>query len=98
MGKNVQSSLDYINNIPRCPECILISSLILSYEEEKLIINYCCENKHNGKIFLEEYMQKYNNHSLLNKNVETVIKIKKKLKENFFIIVNVKNLFAILAY
>ena len=34
-----------IDNIPRCPECNLISSLKLNYKESKPIIHYICENR-----------------------------------------------------
>jgi len=59
-----------LDNIPRCLECNLISSLKLSYKENKPIITYSCENNHNGDIPLEEYLQKYNNHSLLKQKCE----------------------------
>ena len=54
-----------LDNIPRCPECNLISSLKLNYKEGIPIINYYCENNHKGDIPLDEYMKKYNSHSLL---------------------------------
>ena len=58
-------TLQILDNIPRCPECNLISSLNLNYKEGKPIINYFCENNHKGDISLDEYIQKYNTHSLL---------------------------------
>ena len=39
-----------LNNITRCPDCNLISSLKLNYKEGKPIINYYCENYHNGNM------------------------------------------------
>ena len=73
-----------IDNIPRCPECNLISSLKLNYKESKPIIHYICENNHNGDISLEEYMQKYNNHSLLKQKCEECNKNQNEVKGDFF--------------
>ena len=53
------------DNITRCPDCNLISSLNSYYKEGKPAIKYYCENNHSGNILLEEYLKKYNNHSLL---------------------------------
>ena len=72
-----------LDNIPRCPECNLISSLKLYYKESKPIINYLCENNHNGEISLEEYMQKYNNHSLLKQKCEECNKNQNEVKGDF---------------
>ena len=47
-----------LENIPRCLDCNLICSLKLCYKEGKPIINYYCENNHNGEICLEEYINK----------------------------------------
>ena len=46
-----------LDNIPRCLECNLISSLKLYYKEGKPMINYACENSHKGDISLDEYMK-----------------------------------------
>ena len=62
---NENSIFNSIDNIPRCPECNLISSLKLYYQEGKPKINYLCENNHKRDLFLDEYMNKYNNHSLI---------------------------------
>ncbi len=59
-----EKSLFNIDNITRCPECNLISSLKLHYQEGKPMINYYCENNHKGDISLEEYLQKYKANSL----------------------------------
>ena len=53
-----------IENISRCPECNLISSLSYYYKEGKSYINYSCENNHKASLSLEEYIQKYNKFSL----------------------------------
>ena len=78
---NIDLSLD---NITRCPDCNLISSLKLNYKEGKPIINYYCENNHNGKISLEEYLQKYNNHSLLKQKCQDCNKNQNEIKGEFF--------------
>ena len=73
-----------LNNIPRCLDCNLISSLNLYYKEGKPIIHYYCENNHFGDISLEEYLQKYNNHSLLKQNCEECNKKQNEIKGEFF--------------
>ena len=73
-----------LDNIPRCPECNLISSLKLYYKEGKPIMNYFCENNHKGDISLDEYMQKYNNHSLLKQKCEECNKNQNEVKGDFF--------------
>ena len=78
---NFELSLD---NIPRCLNCNLISSLKLYYKEGKPIINYFCENNHNGNISLEEYLQKYNNHSLLKQKCQDCNKNQNEIKGEFF--------------
>ena len=52
------------DDIPRCPECNLICSLMLNYNDEKLMIEYKYENKHKWNILLEDYMNKYNKYSI----------------------------------
>ena len=69
--------------IPRCLKCNLISSLKLYYNENKPIINYYCENNHNGDIYLEEYLQKYNNHSLLKQKCEECNKNQNEVKGDY---------------
>ena len=70
-----------LDDIPRCPNCNLISSLQLYYKDNKPIINY--ENNHNGNISLEEYLQKYNNHSLLKQKCEECNKNQNEIKGDF---------------
>ena len=72
-----------LDNIPRCPECNLISSLKLYYKEGKPIINYYCENKHKGDIPLDEYLQKYNKNSLLKQKCEECNKNQNEVKGDF---------------
>ena len=71
------------DNITRCPDCNLISSLNLYYEEGKPYINYYCENNHNGKILLEEYMKKYNNYSLLKEKCQDCNKNQNEVKGEY---------------
>ena len=78
------------DDIPRCPSCNLISSLKLNYKENKPMINYECENNHKGNILLKDYMLKYNKF-----DVVYVVKIKKKLKVIFFIVLNVQNIYVL---
>ena len=73
-----------LDNIPRCLECNLISSLKLSYKDNNPIISYSCENNHNGNIPLEEYLQKYNNHSLLKQKCDDCNKSQNEVKGDFF--------------
>ena len=79
-----EESILEIDNIPRCPECNLISSLKLNYKDGKSSINYSCENNHNGDISLEEYLQKYNNHSLLKQKCEECNKKQNEVKGDYF--------------
>jgi len=72
-----------LDNISRCPDCNLISSLKLFYKENKPIINYYWENNHNGNISLEEYLQKYNNHSLLKQKCQECNKNQNESKGDF---------------
>ena len=71
------------DDIPRCPECNLICSLILEYNEDNPNINYKCENKHKGIISLEEYMSKYNKFALSKEKCDGCGKIQKDIKGTF---------------
>ena len=75
--------INNLDNIPRCLECNLISSLKLYYKEGKPTINYFCENNHKGDISLEEYMNKYNNHSLLKQKCEECNKNQNEVKADY---------------
>ena len=93
-----KEEIPFINNvddIPRCPECNLITSLKLYYKEGKPLINYFCENNHKGDISLEEYMNKYNNHSLLKQKCEECNKNQNEIKGDFLIVTIVINLYVI---
>ena len=57
-------------DIPRCPKCNLISSLELNYINHQPTINYQCENKHKGKMYLKDYMNIYNKYSLINQKCQ----------------------------
>ena len=72
------------NDIPRCVECNLISSLKLNYKDNKPMINYECENGHKGNILLEEYMNKYNKYSLFKEKCGECNKNQKEVKDDFF--------------
>ena len=48
--KEIAPKFNKVDNIPRCIECNLISSLKLNYKEGKPLINYYCENNHKGDI------------------------------------------------
>ena len=72
-----------LDNITRCLDCNIICSLKLHYKEGKPIINYFCENNHKGDISLEEYLQKYNNHSLSKKKYEECNKNQNEVKGDF---------------
>ena len=72
-----------IDKIPRCVECNLISSLKLYYKEGKPMIYYCCENNHKSDIPLEEYLNKYNNYSLLKQKCEECNKNQNEIKGDF---------------
>ena len=65
------------------PECNLISSLKLYYKEGKPMINYICENNHKGNISLDEYMNKYNNYSLLKQKCEECNKNQNEVKGDY---------------
>ena len=73
-----------LDNIPRCPNCNLISSLQLKYKEGKPIIDYNCENNHKGEISLEEYLQQYNKFSLIKQACDECKKNQNEKKGDFF--------------
>ena len=62
MSDNINSCLSF-DNVTRCPKCNLICSLEITADNNTLI-NYACENKHEGKIELKEYMNEYRNYSI----------------------------------
>ena len=72
-----------LDNVPRCPNCNLISSLKLNYKEGKPIINFCCENNHKGEISLEEYLKKYNAYSLTKQDCAECKKKQNEVKGDF---------------
>ena len=82
--------INILDKIPRCLECNIISSLNLYYKEGKPMINYFCENNHKGDISLEEYMNKYNNHSLLKQKCEECNKNQNEVTGVFFYCSNCK--------
>ena len=72
-----------LDNIPRCPNCNLISLMKLNYKEGKPMINYCCENNHKGDISLEEYLQKYKANSLTKQDCGECKKKQNEIKGDF---------------
>ena len=72
-----------MDNIPRCIECNLIHLLNLNNNDGKPMITSECENNHNGNISLEEYLQKYNNYSLLKQKCEECNKNQNEVKGDF---------------
>ena len=64
-NKTITLSNFNFDDITRCPKCNLIC-LLTSFikENNKFYINYSCENKHEGKIELKEYMNNYKNYSI----------------------------------
>ena len=73
-----------LDNISRCPECNLISSLSLHYKERIPYINYYCENNHKGNISLEKYMKKYNKYSLYKEKCSECNKNQNEINDDFF--------------
>ena len=81
---NEQDPEFILDNTTRCPDCNLISSLKLNYKEGKPMIDYFCENNHKGNISLDEYLQKYNNHSLSKQKCGDCNKAQNEVKVDYF--------------
>ncbi len=74
----------YINEyLTRCPNCNLICSLKLNYNEGKYFIDYKCENNHEGNISLKEYLMKYNKYCLTKEKCKECGKDQKEVNGNF---------------
>ena len=71
------------DDIPRCIECNLISSLNLQYIKGEPTIIYFCENNHNGKISLKDYIIKCKNFSLSKEICKECGKSQKEIKGDF---------------
>ncbi len=71
------------DDIPRCIECNLISSLNLEYIKGEPIIFYLCENNHNGRISLKDYFIKCRNFSLSKEVCKECGKSQKEIKGDF---------------
>ena len=67
--------------ISRCPNCHLICSLKLFYQNNLHFINFKCENNHNGNISLKDYINESNKYSL---QKEKCGECGKEIKENVF--------------
>ena len=79
------------NDIPRCPNCNIICSLKLYYENTQPFISFQCENNHKGFILLKEYMKIYKKNSIFNKNCEECGKIQ-EIEDNFKYCLNCKKI------
>ena len=73
-----------LDDIPRCPDCNLICSLKLNYEDGNPMIEYECENKHKGNISLKEYLNKCNKFSLSKEKCKDCGKNQKEVKGDFY--------------
>ena len=71
------------DDIPRCPECNLICSLILNYKDKQLMIEYKYENKHKGNILLDDFMNKYYKYSIFKEKSGECGKTQKEIKNEF---------------
>ena len=69
------------NDIPRCPNCNLICSLKLNYNEG--IIQYKCENNHFGDLSVDDYMKLYNKYSILKEKCSNCRKNQNESKGDF---------------
>jgi hypothetical protein len=72
------------DNIIRCIDCNLISSLKLNYNEGIASITFECENNHKGNILLKDYMTKYNKYALSKEKCGICDKNQKEFKEDFY--------------
>ena len=72
------------DNIIRCIDCNLISSLELNYNEGIASITFECENNHKGNILLKDYMTKYNKYALSKEKCGICDKNQKEFKEDFY--------------
>ena len=72
------------DKMPRCINCNLISCLKLKKREGKLIINYHCENEHEGEIFLQDYLIDCSKYSITKEICNECKKTQKKKDSNFF--------------
>ena len=70
------------NDITRCPNCNLICSLRLKYKKDQLI-EFICENGHNGNIILKDYMNQYNKFSLSNEKCKECGKTQNEIKIDY---------------
>ncbi len=68
------------DDITRCPNCNLIPSLKLFYQNNQPTINFHCENHHNENILLNDYLNIYNKYSLLKEKCNKCNKNQKEIK------------------
>ena len=72
------------DKMPRCINCNLICCLNLKIIEGKLIINYHCENEHEGEIILKDYLIDCSKYSITKEICNKCKKTQKKNDSNFF--------------
>ena len=72
------------DNIPRCPNCNLISLLQFLYQNNQPIINFQCENNHQGNILLKDYINIYNKYSLCKERCGGCGKSNTEINSHFF--------------
>ena len=73
-----------LDDITRCPNCNLICSLKLNYQEGEPMIKYECENEHLGNISLKNYLMKYNQFALSKEKCKECNKTQMEVKGNMF--------------
>ena len=71
------------DDILRCPNCNLICFLYLKYKKEQPIIEFKCENGHNGDILLINYMKDYNKFSLSQEKCKECGKNQNEIKVDY---------------
>ena len=86
--KNILTNDFTKNEILRCPNCNLICSLKIEFKKDGPIINYECENGHNGSILLKDFKIEYNKFSFLKQKCEECGKKQEEIKKDFVYCLN----------
>ena len=87
-NKNKTKKKENLNKNPidcvmRCPNCNLVPSLNLQYENGNPIINYNCENSHLGNLSLNHFFLQNKKYSLINEICQNCRKSQKELNKDF---------------